>query len=107
MGYVLFFKENTIHKIYGSRPADYQVVSTQCRGVAKGASRSLSVINETLYYLSTEGVMAWDGSLPVNISGRLGPFLADEREVCSRRGLGCPVLPLCQGQQRGDSAAGV
>ena len=72
MGYVLFFKENTIHKIYGSRPADYQVVSTQCRGVAKGASRSLSVINETLYYLSTEGVMAWDGSLPVNISGRLG-----------------------------------
>ena len=71
MGYVLFFKENTIHKVYGSRPADYQVVSTQCRGVAKGASRSLSVINETLYYLSTEGVMAWDGSLPVNVSARL------------------------------------
>ena len=47
-------------------------MSTQCRGVAKGASRSLSVINETLYYLSTEGVMAWDGSMPVNISGRLG-----------------------------------
>lgn len=39
--------------------------------------------------------------------GQAGPFLADEREVCSRRGLGCPVLPLCQGQQRGDSAAGV
>lgn len=71
MGYVLFFKENTIHKIYGSRPADYQVVSTQCRGVAKGASRSLSVINETLYYLSCEGVMAWDGSLPVNVSTML------------------------------------
>lgn len=35
MGYVLFFKENCLHKLYGSRPADYQLVSVQCRGVAK------------------------------------------------------------------------
>ena len=71
MGYVLFFKENCLHKLYGSRPADYQLVSVQCRGVAKKASRSLCVLAEVLYYLSTDGVMAWDGSLPVKISGGL------------------------------------
>lgn len=40
-------------------------------GRGKGSKRSLSVINETLYYLSCEGVMAWDGSLPVNVSTML------------------------------------
>lgn len=71
MGYVLFFKENCLHKLYGSRPADYQLVSVQCRGVARKASRSLCVLAEVLYYLSVDGVMAWDGSLPVKISGGL------------------------------------
>ena len=71
MGYVLFFKENCLHKLYGSRPADYQLVSVQCRGVARQASKSMCVLAEVLYYLSTDGVMAWDGSLPVKISGGL------------------------------------
>ena len=60
MGYALFFKENTLHKLYGSKPSDFQLSSLRCRGVAKGAARSLCVINETLYYLSPDGVMAWD-----------------------------------------------
>lgn len=71
MGYVLFFKENCLHKLYGSRPADYQLVGVQCRGVAKQASKSMCVLAEVLYYLSPDGVMAWDGSLPVKISGGL------------------------------------
>lgn len=71
MGYVLFFKENGLHKLYGTKPSDYQMSSIQCSGVAKGAHQSLCVINETLYYLSMDGVMAWDGSLPTKVSGAL------------------------------------
>ena len=71
MGYALFFKENTLHKLYGSKPSDFQLSSLRCRGVAKGAARSLCVINETLYYLSMDGVMAWDGSLPTKVSASL------------------------------------
>ena len=71
MGYALFFKENTLHKLYGSKPSDFQLSSLRCRGVAKGAARSLCVINETLYYLSPDGVMAWDGSLPTKVSTAL------------------------------------
>ena len=51
MGYALFFKENTLHKLYGSKPSDFQLSSLRCRGVAKNAARSLCVLNETLYYL--------------------------------------------------------
>ena len=71
MGYVLFFKENSLHKLCGTKPSDFQLSSLRCRGVAKYAADSLCVINETLYYLSPEGVMAWDGSLPVKVSSVL------------------------------------
>lgn len=71
MGYALFFKENTLHKLYGAKPSDFQLTSLRCRGVAKNAARSLCVLNETLYYLSPDGVMAWDGSIPVKVSGAL------------------------------------
>ena len=71
MGYALFFKENTLHKLYGSKPSDFQLTSLHCRGVAKNAARSLCVLNETLYYLSPDGVMAWDGSIPTKVSGVL------------------------------------
>ena len=71
MGYALFFKENMLHKLYGSRPSDFQLSSLRCRGVARNAGRSLCVLNETLYYLSADGVMAWDGSLPTKVSAAL------------------------------------
>ena len=45
--------------------------SLRCRGVARNAGRSLCVLNETLYYLSADGVMAWDGSLPTKVSTAL------------------------------------
>lgn len=71
LSYILFFKENCIHKLYGSKPSDYQMSSVRCRGVAANAAGSLCVIAETLYYLSPDGVMAWSGSLPAKVSGAL------------------------------------
>lgn len=71
-GSPIFFKEGCMHKIYGNYPANYQVLTTACRGVQKGCSRSLSIVNETLYYKARTGVCAYDGSLPVEISSALG-----------------------------------
>ena len=83
LGYVLFFKEHCIHKLYGSKPSDYQMSSVRCRGVAANAEKSLCVIAETLYYLSPDGVMAWSGSLPSKVSGALdtGKLTAVDRAV--------------------------
>ena len=72
LGYPLFFKENCIHKIYGNYPANYQVQTTPCRGVQKGCSKSLAIVNEILYYKSRSAVCAYDGSLPVEMSSALG-----------------------------------
>lgn len=71
-GYPIFFKENFLHKVYGNYPANYQVQTTACRGVQKGCDRSLAIVNEVLYYKSRSGIMAYDGSLPVEVSAALG-----------------------------------
>ena len=72
LGYPLFFKENYLHKIYGNYPANYQIQTTACRGVQKGCSKSLAIVNEVLYYKARSGICAYDGSLPVEMSSALG-----------------------------------
>ena len=72
LGYPIFFKENYMHKVYGNYPANYQVQTTPCRGVQKGCSKSLAIVNETLYYKSRSAICSYDGSLPIEISSALG-----------------------------------
>ena len=72
LGYPLFFKEDCIHKIYGNYPANFQIQTTPCRGVQKGSSKSLALVNETLFYKSRYGICAYDGSLPMEMSSALG-----------------------------------
>lgn len=71
-GYPLFFKETCVHKVYGNYPANFQIQTTACRGVQKGCSKSLAIVNETLFYKSRSAVCAYDGSLPVEVSSVLG-----------------------------------
>ena len=71
LGYVIFFKEDIIHKIYGNKPSNFQLNSINARGVKKGSEKSLVIVNETLYYHSPNGVMAMQTSLPEPISEAL------------------------------------
>lgn len=71
LGYVLFFKEQMIHKVYGNKPSNIQITSYPGRGVKKGCEKSICVINETLYYASGDGICAYDGSMPYLISQNL------------------------------------
>lgn len=72
LGYPLFFKEDCIHKVYGNYPANFQIQTTACRGVQRGSSKSLALVNETLFYKSRYAICAYDGSLPVEMSAALG-----------------------------------
>ena len=71
-GYPIFFKETCMHKVYGQIPANFQVQTTECRGVQKGCGRSLAIVNEVLYYKSRHSICAYDGSLPTEVSYALG-----------------------------------
>lgn len=72
LGYPVFFRENCIHKIYGSYPANYRLQTTPCPGVQRGSAKSLALVGQNLYYKSPTGVFAYDGALPVEIGQALG-----------------------------------
>ena len=82
LSYPLFLKEGFMHKVYGNFPANYQIQTIACRGVQKGCEKSLAIVNEVLYYKSRSGIMAYDGSLPTEVSYALGEESYDNAVAC-------------------------
>lgn len=72
LGYPLFFKENSIHKVYPSANGAHQITTINARGVQNGSEDSLAIVNEVLYYKSSVDVCSFTGSLPTNVSTALG-----------------------------------
>lgn len=72
LGYPVFFREECIHRLYGSTPATFRLQTTPCPGVQQGCSRSLARVGQMLYYKSPNGVCAYDGAVPVTVSQKLG-----------------------------------
>lgn len=70
--HLLFFKEDYIHKVYGSKPSAYQIETAQCHALEKGSDKSISIINETVLYKSRRGIMAYSGGVPELISANFG-----------------------------------
>lgn len=71
-GYLVLMKENYIHKLFGNKPANFQITETEAHGVQEGCYYSTVIINEVLYYKSRIGAMRYDGSMPVLISEKFG-----------------------------------
>lgn len=78
LGYPVFFKEDKIYKIYGSKPSNYEIMASAVSGVQAGSSKSLAIAGETLHYLSRTGVVSYTGGMPYVISDPLGDELLSE-----------------------------
>ena len=87
LGKPLFFKENFLHKVYGSMPSNYQIETVALRGVQEGSGNSLAIVNETLFYKGRTDVMAYDGSLPISVSSALGGELYSNAAACAYKNL--------------------
>lgn len=75
--HIVFFKENCIHKLYGYKPSNYQIVTTNCLGLEEGSYKSIQLVNGVVFYKSREGIMAYDGNIPENISKNFGKVRYD------------------------------
>lgn len=67
-GHIIFFKPNSMCRIYGTAPSNYQVTNTKCFGVEDGSRLSVVTINDTVFYKSQIGIMAYQGSVPYCVS---------------------------------------
>lgn len=75
LGNVIFFKENTIHRLMGTKPANFTLYRDPYSGIAKGSEDSLVIYDGTVYYHGKKGVYAYTGSSPALISSPLGDTL--------------------------------
>ena len=69
--HIIFFKQNSMTRIYGSSPASFQLANTQCFGCREGSRDSVAVINDKVFYNSVIGIMCYDGGTPYCISDKL------------------------------------
>lgn len=69
---VLFWKENLLHKILGSYPAEYALYTSDISGVQEGSYKSMAIINDTLFYKAPDGVYAYSGGTPTLVSQAFG-----------------------------------
>lgn len=72
LGTPTFFKENCVHQVGISPVGAHQINDLPLRGVQQGSHRSLAIVNETLYYKSRAGVMAYQGGMPAEVGAALG-----------------------------------
>lgn len=71
-GVPIFFKESFIHRVSGTIPANYTLNTIRGRGVQEGSWKSLTTVNETLFYKSRNDVMAYEGAMPYSVGEKLG-----------------------------------
>lgn len=69
---ILFFKEECVHKILGSYPAEYALYTSQLDGVKKGCHKSLVEVNGVLYYLGAHGFNVYSGGQSYSINAPFG-----------------------------------
>lgn len=75
--HLIFFKPNSMIKVYGTSPSTFQVNNTVCYGVEQGSSKSVVIVNDTIFYKSSIGIMAYDGGTPYSISDRFNIKFGD------------------------------
>ena len=84
--HVIFFKEDMVYKLYGTKPSNYQLMSAFIPGVKKGCEKSLVTFSEDMYYLGRDAVYRYSGGVPENISLKLGRLFWEKASAISLRG---------------------
>lgn len=80
--HICFFKENTLHKLYGTKPSNFQINTVNVYGVQSGCERSMQIVNEMLLYKGVGGIYAYTGGVPELISEKFGNRRYSEASAC-------------------------
>ena len=80
--HICFFKENTLHKLYGTKPSNFQITTVNVYGVQSGSERSMQIVNEQLLYKGVGGVYSYTGGVPELISESFGNRRYSDAVAC-------------------------
>lgn len=80
--HICFFKENTLHKLYGTKPSNFQLITANIYGVQSGSEKSMQIVNEQLLYKGVGGVYSYTGGVPELISDKFGNRRFSDAVAC-------------------------
>ncbi|MBR1969594.1 MAG: hypothetical protein IKA17_04480 [Clostridia bacterium] len=69
--YCVFFKSDSIFKLYGDKPSNFQLVESIGSGIDAHGKNSLVNIGSEIFYSGIGGVYSFCGGLPSLISGKI------------------------------------
>lgn len=94
-GNPLFFREDWLEKVFPSSSGAHQIQTYSLEGVQQGASRSMVIIDERLYYKSRMGICVYSGTLPARISEEFGEWTFNSGSPTAARHKRKYVINLC------------
>lgn len=68
----LFFRESSFEKVFPEANGAHRILTVYAPGIQKGSWQSALVVRGVLYYKGTDGIYTYTGSVPQNISYKLG-----------------------------------
>lgn len=74
-GYTLAFTEDKIYRVYGNTPTEFGTQAVADIGLKKGMADSICTVNSALIFLSPNGVFAYSGGVPANVSYKLNGII--------------------------------
>lgn len=72
LGYPCFFKEESIYKLYGSKPSNFTAMRSASLGIQNGCGASPAIAGEVLFYMARTGIVAYSGGTPVSTAAPFG-----------------------------------
>ena len=75
---LLFWKEQRLHKLIGSYPAEYVMYTYELEGLRAGCHKSMQILNDVLFYVGLHGVFTYAGGNPSDISRAFGDHVLTE-----------------------------
>lgn len=76
-GCILFFKEDCVHSVYGTKASNFTITTYTVRGVQKGSDKSICISEGLLYYKAPEGIFVFNGSASSRADGKLCKDITD------------------------------
>lgn len=83
----LFFRESSFEKVFPAADGAHRILTVRAPGIQSGSWQSALTVGGVLYYKGTDGVYAYTGSVPQNISYKLGdtPYFDAVAGVCGTK----------------------
>lgn len=92
-GNPLFFREESVEKVFPSSGGAHQIATYELDGVQSGSAQSMIVIDDSLFYKSRSGICVYTGTVPARISDEFGDWtFTDARAGKAGRKYVCCML---------------